>query len=512
MRRWAAILIVMLAAVLVSCSAGPSPRPPIIAANAPSAPAVSSAPTTPVLPPLRAPSPGELQWRDCDGATLHAIAAQHLAAVSVRCTQLVTLLGSPNSPGQGVARTALLKVGSGPIPLLVLNDTAGEPGRLYAARLAATLPASVLHRYSLIGVDRRGTGASQGVNCVPVADRATILGYPPNSVNTQALLQAQGDAAQQCVQQLQPALPAIDTAHAVTDLEVLRQQLGAARLDAIGHGDGSRVLADYATKYPHHTGRFVLDGAPDPTQTLQASTEQQAVAAEHTFDSYAGSCGAGCALSPDPRKALRGILAAARARPLPSDSGIRITEGMLVRAVSIGIATERSWHALTVALSRAQHGDGSGIAAILAPYLHGSSGAASRLDARLVIGCNDTAARPTPKAANAAVGDWRNAAPLFGGSYAHRLLLCNAWPLPASPLPTPTADGAPPILVISSADDPVTPQQASQDMARSLRHGVLVNWAGTGHDALPRSACVTDAAVDFLVKAKVPTTGTVCPP
>jgi hypothetical protein len=101
---------------------------------------------------------------------------------------------------------------------------------------------------------------------------------------------------------------------------------------------------------------------------------------------------------------------------------------------------------------------------------------------------------------------------LFGGLLAQSLMLCGPWPVPSRPLAKPTAKGAPPILVLSTANDPVTPGTGSQRTAHQLSSGVLVNWLGSGHGALGQSACATQAAQHYLINGTVPANPTTCPP
>jgi hypothetical protein len=49
-------------------------------------------------------------------------------------------------------------------------------------------------------------------------------------------------------------------------------------------------------------------------------------------------------------------------------------------------------------------------------------------------------------------------------------------------------------------------------MAQRLPGSALIGWQGSGHGALTLSGCATTAVRDYLVDAKVPSNGTVCPP
>jgi pimeloyl-ACP methyl ester carboxylesterase len=111
-----------------------------------------------------------------------------------------------------------------------------------------------------------------------------------------------------------------------------------------------------------------------------------------------------------------------------------------------------------------------------------------------------------------AAKEWQDKFPLFGPATAQRLAFCSPWTIPDHPLPTPTGRGAPPILVLGTASDAITPLEGSERAAQQLDSGVLVTWQGAGHGALGVSSCTTQAATKFLTDAAVPRNGTVCPP
>ena len=503
-------LLVLLAA---GCTVGPSQRPAIVAAGGG---ATTPAAATPKigLPPLVPPGPSTLDWIDCDADTRDRLGSQTVPAnVRFQCAELPGMLDSPDDPEPVPSHLALLKVGQGPIPLIAVDDVSGDPGTLYAAWLATVLPDSLLQTFSLIGVDRRGTGSSDGLHCVPSDARAQILGYDPDSDNLDAMLDAVRKATQQCTLDLDNALQEINSWRTAGDLNRIRDALGVPRLNAIGRGEGSRVLTTFASRFPDQTGRLVLDGTPDPTADPQQGVQSKAVAAEKTFDAFAADCVAhGCSLGADPRQALTQLINQLRGQPLVTADGSQVTAGITVNAVLAALPYRQVWPVLSDALAKAVGGDGTGLLGLLAEQLTGSTQEGSRFDAGLLTGCNDDPAREPPQKVAASVKDLRVRQPLFGGVMAQSLLLCDAWPVPSQPVPAPNAPKAPPILVLSTANDPVTPQDGTQHTVQELGSAVLMNWQGTGHGALPNSACATQAAQAFLVQGTVPKDGTACPP
>lgn len=132
-------------------------------------------------------------------------------------------------------------------------------------------------------------------------------------------------------------------------------------------------------------------------------------------------------------------------------------------------------------------------------------------DSRAMVNCADAGDRLDEQQAIEAAQRIAEAAPRFGPLLGWSTLGCVGWPEPANPLPAPTGDGAPPILVLGTLGDPATPYEWSEEMAASLSSGVLVTYEGDGHTAFLRGGdCVDDLVVDYLVELTVPTT-TTCP-
>jgi pimeloyl-ACP methyl ester carboxylesterase len=505
-----------VALALTACTVGPSNPPPLVVAG--SAPPVaastssSPAPST-TLPPLEGTD--KIAWSGCaDTVRLRLGGLAPQQQQTYQCARVDGPLGDSSSSEQGVVRLSLLKVGTGPTPLLVVNDLDGLPGTLYVARLAATLPPALLTTFSLIGVDRRGTASSDGVHCVPQDARDELVQTDPDDPDTDDFLDASHDGSQQCVLDLETRLGQLNTQRTVADVELIRQKLGVSHLDAIGHGEGSQVLTVYADEHPAQVGRFVLDGSPDPTLTDTDAAQARAAAADATYQAFGAYCvqQGSCPIGPNPLDALNALLEQLRGSPMTGPDDVRLTAGSALRAVLVGLSDRSQWPALAKDIAAARTGDASGLTELIEPVSDGTTYDPARLDADLAVGCNDVSQRLSPGQVQADMKEWSSKEPLFGGLFAEDQLLCAPWPVAESPLPKPTAKGAPPILVLSTADDPVTPAAGSQRTAQSLVSGVLVSWAGAGHGALGFSTCATTAAQNYLVSAKVPADGTACPP
>lgn len=513
-RRWATriALFLVTAGLAAACTAGPSSRPGIVVREAPAPNRQAEGGTTEV-PQLDEMAPG-MAWRDCSEDLRVRLAAEKLPGwLPVSCGKINAVLDSPYAPGRGIARLQLLRVGRGEVPMVVVNDVDGLPGSVYAARLAKELPQEFFEKFTLIGVDRRGTGNSAAANCIPEDIRRAIVDADPADLPVDIWLEAAQTAGQKCSIQLETQLPALDTWRTAADLDTLRDALGVPRLNAIGHGEGSRVLSVFAERFPDHIGRMVLDGLPDPTQDAAVALEGVAKGAEAAFDAFVTDCvNRRCELGGEPKRELLNLLGQLRESPLSSPDGLDVTAGSALQAVRIGLADRTRWPALSAALAKAADGDPSGLVDLLLPVVVGTNLQVATMDAALVTTCNDTKTRLAPERITQYGEDWQRRFPLFGPLSAQRLALCGPWTVPNRPLPTPTADGAPPIVVLGTAADSVTPEEGTERAVQQLETGVYVSWQGGGHGAMGFSTCATDAARNFLTDAKVPRNGMVCPP
>ncbi|WP_431920021.1 alpha/beta hydrolase [Amycolatopsis tucumanensis] len=504
MPRRGLVLAVLLPALLAGCTAGPSKRPPVVENDEPVSSAPASSATDVPLPPLTEPRSPALDWADCDAQTRNRLGAEAPGYLRFSCGTVMSTLDDPALPGRVQTRVSVLKAGNGAIPLVVVNDVAGEPGTLYAARLASVLPPALLQRFSLIGVDRRGTGESDPLSCVPEDTRSQLLNQDPADDDLEPLLDAARKAGQQCAIDLGGAQQAFDSWRTAGDLEEIRGELGVPKLHALAHGEGSQVLISYAARFPDRVGRFAMDGIPDPSSDTVTVLGDLAAAQQATLDAY------GRAVGQDAAATVNAVVERLRAAPQVLPGGAVFGAGTALRAVVTGLADRTRWSELARALDAGRAGDVRGLAAFVSPMLNGSDVAPSRLDATLATECNDTVVRMPADQIAGLTTQLRGRYPVFGGLVTQRLAWCLPWPARTESLPTLGTSGLPPVLVTSTLTDPVTPETGTVRAAQQIPSAVRVAWQGAGHGALG-SPCAAEAVRAFLVDGKVPADGTLCP-
>ncbi|HSL07257.1 MAG TPA: alpha/beta hydrolase [Pseudonocardiaceae bacterium] len=512
-RRIQRCLGALLAALVVGCTAGPSDRPAVAVRDdnlAPQRPA-QVPPSSPPLAP-----PGEyyrrsLPWQDCTSEIATALGTP--SARRVDCSELLVDATVARPAFGNSLKLELTRVGDGPAPLVVLSEASEEPGTVRAARLAQQLPPALLDRFTLIGLARRGTGPSEPLDCVPKTTRSRIVGIDPDQpAALDTLLDTTRAAIQTCVQDLGEVLTTINSTGTADDLEQLRVTLNAPVLNVVSHGEASRAVTEFLRRYPASIGRVVLDGAVDPTLDGVTAAEAALVATDTGYSAFAADCVArGCPLGPDPHAALSALAQALRQAPLQVEWQ-QITAGTAYQAVLETVGDPQRWAELSSALASARDGNGTQLAALVEPVLTKTRGLPARFDPALATHCNDTPTRVPPERAQQLAAQWRQRSALFGPLFAQRLLLCSAWPVPSPPPRGPGGRALPPVLVVATTGDPVTPAEGAMHTAQLLPSATLVIWQGQAHGALPRSPCMVDLVTRFLMDASIPRQGTLCPP
>ena len=132
-------------------------------------------------------------------------------------------------------------------PLVLNPGGPGGSGIELAWYLIDLLPPDLLDEYYPVGWDPRGVGRS-----LPAVDCGDFDDFAIPDVQT-------------CIDRTGPLLAQVGAADSALDLDHVRAALGVERLDYLGYSYGTALGAVYAMAHPDRVGRFVLDGAFDPT-------------------------------------------------------------------------------------------------------------------------------------------------------------------------------------------------------------------------------------------------------
>ncbi|MYR45391.1 alpha/beta hydrolase, partial [Streptomyces sp. SID5910] len=165
-------------------------------------------------------------------------------------------------------------------PLLVNPGGPGGSGLTLAGFVASSLPKKVAAQYDVIGFDPRGVGKSEpALDCRP----GHFAPVRPDTVPTtpaveQANLTRAKSFAEACGTKYADVLPHIDTVSAVRDLDLIREALGAEKVNYFGYSYGTYLGAVYAKLFPERVRRLILDSVVDPTDVWYRANLNQDLA------------------------------------------------------------------------------------------------------------------------------------------------------------------------------------------------------------------------------------------
>jgi pimeloyl-ACP methyl ester carboxylesterase len=473
---------------------------------------------------IAAPRPGSpVNWSQCDltssDVRIPAGAECGMLSVPVDYTK----------PDGDVARIAMIrfpatgqKIGS----LVVNPGGPGESGVQAAASLVGAMPESIRQRFDLVGFDPRGVGLSTpAVWCNSDADNDKLRADPEVDYTPEGVAHIESetkDFVARCGEKMgDEFLANVGTASVVKDLDSIRATLGDQKLTYLGYSYGTRIGSAYAEAYPQNVRAMILDGAVDPNADPTEADIRQAAAFQTAFNDYAADCAksANCPLGTDPAKAVdvyKSLVEPLVQNPAKTKDPRGLSYSDAIVGTILPLYSPNLWRHLTQALTELKNGGGDTMLALADLYMGRDEQGHynNSTDVRVAVNCVDE----PPVTDRAKVIDEdrraREVAPFMSyGEFTGDAPLgtCAFWPVPPTSKPHQiSVAGLPPILVVSTTNDPATPYQAGVDLAKELG-GSLLTFQGTQHTVVFQgNTCVDDIAAKYLIDVVPPPAGARC--
>jgi pimeloyl-ACP methyl ester carboxylesterase len=380
--------------------------------------------------------------------------------------------------------------------------------------------------WNILGFDPRGVGRSSAVKCLSDSEYDEFLygvsGFEIASEQDIAVARAAtADFASKCLENTGALLEFVDTVSAARDMDVLRAVVGESKLNFLGYSYGSFLGTTYATLFPERVGRFVLDGAIDPTVSDDEQTLFQIQAFEAALIAFLKKCDsfADCPFSGNVSADLASVqqlLASIEKKPLVTSSGRKLTIWAAVTGLIMTLYSDRYWPALASAFSEAYSGSGDRFL-FLADFYNdrGEDGIyqTNLIAANYAISCLDNSASPSMFTIEAQNKRLLEAAPVLGRYWQFGGLRCGSWPFPEAEKPSDySAAGAPTILVIGTTGDPATPYSQAKALANDiLKDGFLMTYNGEGHTIYGNQVkCINQVVDRFFLTGELPASDPNC--
>ena len=390
-----------------------------------------------------------------------------------------------------------------PDPLFIIS---GGPGQAAADFYLSSAAAFELVRRdrNLVIVDQRGTGASNRLDC-KLPDELESARFDIESIKT---------STRACLATLPGDPRFYTTSVAVRDLDAIRAALGVDRIDLYGISYGTRVAQEYLRRYPAHVRALVLDGIVPVDVALGPEV---APAAQHALDAILQRCErqTACAAAfphiardfanlnaklthgsvhvtiPDPQTAKQEALEFGR---LHLAAAVRLLSYSDVTAALLPFLIHEAAEDRPEVLAAQALLVSKSIGEQLANGMHNA-----------VVCTEDVPFIGRDAETNA------NADSYLGPYFLQSLrAMCSVWPRGVidadfhRPFYSDT-----PALLLSGANDPVTPVEYGERAAHDYRNGLHVVVPGQGHGQI-NNACIARLMAHFIESGTVAGLGTEC--
>ncbi|MDE2235918.1 MAG: alpha/beta fold hydrolase [Gammaproteobacteria bacterium] len=444
-----------------------------------------------------------LKFTPCHIGAPHS--AQHLQAW---CTQVRVPEDRARPQGKKIQlHVAVLRARSGspaPDPIFFI---AGGPGQAATQAFLEEAPAfeRIRQQRDIVLVDQRGTGQSNPLDCPSTTDNTLT----PSAAEIASQVRA-------CLKQLPGDPRFYTTSVAVKDLDAVRQALGYPNINLYGISYGTRVALEYLREFPQRVRSVVLDGVVPADWDVGADVSVDAQQAlEKIFARCAGEPACHQAF-PDLPGVFQRLQQTLERHPQTIHlqdplSGAPITQTLdwQTAAGAVRILSYASETAALLPLLIQQAGAAHDYTPLLANALllneQLNSGIATGMNAAVLCTEDVPFYKNTAVAEKAMVDTYAGAAPV-------RALIetCKHWPRGVMPadFKTPVVSNKP-VLLLSGADDPITPPANAAHAARTLSNSLSIVVPGQGHGNAFRG-CIPELMAEFIQRASVKNLNTDC--
>jgi pimeloyl-ACP methyl ester carboxylesterase len=382
-----------------------------------------------------------------------------------------------------------------PDPIFIISGGPGQAASDFYLISAGAFEAMRRDR-DLVVIDQRGTGKSQRLDCV----------FPDELETTRLDAEEVKGYTRECLAKLKFDPRFFSTSVAVRDLDEIRAALGYEQVNLYGISYGTRVAQHYLRRFPKRVRTIILDGVV-PVDT--ALGPDIAPAAQAALDSIVDRCAAQAECQ-SIYPALKEELSQLLTRLTHNSVAIQVADPRTAVMKKIDF----SYMHVATALRLLSYADDT---AALLPYLiHQAThdrpeliAAQALLVAREI---NDQVANgmhnavvcteDTPYITAQALEN-----PAIDRSYLRRyfvdtlIAMCSAWPRGVidADLHAPLTSTVP-ALLLSGANDPVTPSEYGERASHAFKHGLHIVVPGHGHGQLS-NACVARLMQRFVEHA-----------
>jgi pimeloyl-ACP methyl ester carboxylesterase len=454
------------------------------------------------------PAHSTLRWHSC---------SSQLAADGVPdCTMLSVPVNYADPGGRHISLALDMIPATAPKSqqqgvMLVNPGGPGGDGLPLAAGVAQGLNPGVAASYDIVGFDPRGVGSSvPALSCDPGFFSGVRPNYvPPNAAAEQVLINRAKMYANDCEQRFGWLLPYMTTQDVARDMDAIRAAFGVSKINYYAFSYGTYIGQVYATLFPAHLRRMVLDSTVDPTGVWYADNVGQDYAFQGRMDAffawvakYDGTYHLGSTAAQ-----VQAAWYRARNRVLAHPVNGIIGADEFDDTFLQGGYLDQLWpgfaQALSSYLNNGQTGD------LITQYQANGAQSENEFAVYNAVQCSDV---NWPRSWSFWTSDTERiyrTAPFQAWDNAWFNAACAFWPVrgPAKPLQIKGA-GLPGILMLQGTLDPATPYAGAQDAHKLLPSARMVVVEGSGNHGQsleqPSDACVQGYLNAYLGTGALP--------
>ncbi|WP_407288970.1 alpha/beta hydrolase [Streptomyces sp. BP-8] len=403
----------------------------------------------------------------------------------------------------------------------------GGSGMKFPTRITTKNPlwAKTAKAYDFVGFDPRGVGHSAAISCMdpqefvkaPKADPV-----PDSEADKRAQRKLAKEYAQGCAERSGDLLPYMTTANTARDLDVVRAALGEKKLNYLGVSYGTYLGAVYATLFPDHVRRMLVDSVVDPSREkvwYQANLDQDLAFETRWGDwkKWVAKNDAAYHIGDTPEKvqaAWEKLRATAKKNPIGGVVGPAELTGFFQNAPYY----DSMWTSVAEVWSAYLAGDSKPLVENAGPNLKDTAGNIASENGNAVytaVECTDTK-WPT---------SWRKwdrdntrihqQAPFMTWSNAWMNLPCATWPVKQQrPVEVATGKGLPSVLIVQSERDAATPYGGAVELHKRFAGSRLITEKNAGSHGVTGQVnpCINDRVDAYFLEGKTDAEDVTCAP
>ncbi|WP_372444814.1 alpha/beta hydrolase [Streptomyces coffeae] len=403
----------------------------------------------------------------------------------------------------------------------------GGSGMRFPTRVTNKNPvwAKAAMAYDFVGFDPRGVGHSAPISCVDPQEfvKAPKLDPVPDSeADKRVQRKLAKEYAQGCKERSGRMLPHMTTPNTARDIDVIRAALGDKKLNYLGVSYGTYIGGVYATLFPNHVRRLIVDSVVNPSREkiwYQANLDQD-VAFEMRWNDWKAWVAKNDAAyhigntSAKVQKQWDTLRATAKESPI----GGVVGPAELLAFFQSAPYYDSAWTQVAEVWSAYLAGDNKPLIEAAGPDMSDTAGNIASENSNAVytaVECADTK-WPT----SWAKWDRDNTRlhrdyPFLTWSNAWMNLPCATWGAKQhTPLEVGAAKGLPKTLIVQSTRDAATPYDGAVELHKRLKGSRLITEKDAGSHGVTGlvNACINDRVDAYLLKGTVDAKDVTCGP